>query len=111
MAERQLNLIPTDVGTPLSDIKWNIEVPDLEALITAAIVTVSEQEREVRDRQGRWYSLRVRAYRTLDNRIDGAVLVLVDMDALKRSQQMWKQQTELLDQVTSRSSCGNSTAP
>ena len=46
-----------------------------------------EQEREVRDKDGRWYSLRVRPYMTLDNKVDGAVLVLVDIDALKRAEQ------------------------
>jgi two-component system CheB/CheR fusion protein len=38
----------------------------------------------VQDQQGRWYDLRIRPYRTLDNRIDGAVVVLVDIDTLKR---------------------------
>jgi PAS domain-containing protein len=41
-------------------------------------------EVEVQDKKGRWYSLRIRPYYTTDNRIDGAVLVLVDVDALKR---------------------------
>jgi two-component system, chemotaxis family, CheB/CheR fusion protein len=48
---------------------------------------VREQEYEVRDKGGRWYSLRVRPYMTLDNKVDGAVLVLVDIDALKCAEQ------------------------
>src|SRR6185503_5862221 len=40
---------------------------------------------EVRDRQGRWYSLRIRPYRTQDHKIDGAVLALFDVDEFKRS--------------------------
>ncbi len=42
---------------------------------------------EVRDRDGRWFSLRLRPYRTAANKIDGVVLALVDIDALKRSLQ------------------------
>jgi two-component system CheB/CheR fusion protein len=42
------------------------------------------QERDVRDRQGRWYSLRIRPYKNVDNRIDGAVLTLFDIDVDKR---------------------------
>jgi two-component system CheB/CheR fusion protein len=99
MAERLLNLIPTDVGRPVSDIKLNIDVPDLEELISSAMDTVSVHEREVQDRQGRWYLLRVRPYRTLENKIDGALIVLVDVDTLKRSQEMLRQQTELLNQA------------
>ena len=47
--------------------------------------TASVKDREVRDKDGRWYSLRLRPYKTLDNRIDGVVAVLVDVDALKRA--------------------------
>jgi two-component system CheB/CheR fusion protein len=52
--------------------------------ILEAIETVTLVEREVQDLQGTWYSLRIRPYKTRDHRIDGAVMVLVDIDALKR---------------------------
>src|SRR6185503_2434541 len=41
-------------------------------------------QREVQDRDGRWYSLRIRPYRTRESRIDGVVLMLFDIDELKR---------------------------
>ncbi|MFT3764879.1 MAG: CheR family methyltransferase [Minicystis sp.] len=88
LAERVLNLIPSDIGRPIGDIKPKIEVPDLEPLIAEVIDTVSIREREVQDRDGRWYLMRVRPYRTMDNKIDGAVIVLVDVDRLKRSASM-----------------------
>ena len=37
------------------------------------------REMEVQDRNGKWYSMRIRPYKTTDNKIDGAVLVLVDI--------------------------------
>src|SRR5207247_251928 len=49
-AERVLNLIPTDVGRPIGDIKPNVDCPDLERLITEAVDTVSVKERDVTDR-------------------------------------------------------------
>ena len=82
------------MGRPIGDVRHNLVLearsrgglaPDLESLIADVIDTVQEREREVRDREGRWYSLRVRPYLTLDNKVDGAVLVLVDIDDLKRS--------------------------
>ncbi|CAN5757449.1 hypothetical protein BH18ACI4_BH18ACI4_17640 [soil metagenome] len=85
-AEKVLSLIQTDVGRPIGDIKPNINVPDLEELIAEVIDTVNVSEREVQDRQGRWYLMRVRPYKTLNNLIDGAVLVLVDIDAVKQSE-------------------------
>jgi PAS domain len=44
------------------------------------IETLGTRERKVRDREGREYLLRVRPYRTTDNKIDGAVLTLIDTD-------------------------------
>jgi two-component system CheB/CheR fusion protein len=83
-AAQLMNLLPTDVNRPLSDIRPNFDLPSLEVVILEAIETATPVEREVRDRQGCWYSLRIRPYKTRDNRIDGAVMVLVDVDALKR---------------------------
>jgi two-component system CheB/CheR fusion protein len=79
-AEKVLNLIPTDVGRPIGDIKPNVECPDLERLITDAIDRVATVEREVADRNGRFYLLRIRPYKSLENRIDGAVLALLDSE-------------------------------
>ncbi len=83
MAERLLNLIASDVGRPIGHIKPNIECPDLESLIVQAIDTVTPQEREVQDAQGSWFALRIRPYKNVENRIDGAVLALFDIHAAK----------------------------
>ena len=84
MAERILNLIPSDVGRPLSHLKPNIEVPNLEQLATQVIDTVSPYEGEVQDLNGRWFLIHVRPYKGIDNRIDGAVIGLFDIDTLKQ---------------------------
>jgi len=84
-AAHLFNLIPTDIGRPLSDIKHNINIADLEQQILEVINTLNMNSQEVQDLEGHWYDLRIRPYRTLDNRIDGAVVVLVEIDALKRS--------------------------
>jgi two-component system CheB/CheR fusion protein len=81
-----MSLLPADIGRSIADIRTALALDDLDALVAETIDTVSLREREVRDRAGHWYSLRVRPYRTLENRIDGAVLVLVDIDDLKRTQ-------------------------
>jgi two-component system CheB/CheR fusion protein len=89
-AEKVLNLIPTDVGRPLGDIKLNLSLPDLGPLLAAVLDTAdtaSLQEREVRDQQGRWYSLRIRPYKTLENQLDGAVIMLVDIDSVRRARE------------------------
>ena len=84
-AEKHLNLIASDIGRPIDDIKLPIVVPDLHEVIARVIDTVTVHEIEVQDNQGRWYSLRLRPYRTMDNRIEGAMLALTDIDVQRRS--------------------------
>jgi two-component system CheB/CheR fusion protein len=84
MAERMLNLIPTDAGRPIGHIKTNLDLPELEQVIRESIDTVTAIERQVQDRQGNWFVLRIRPYKNVDNRIDGAVLSLFDVDAMHR---------------------------
>jgi two-component system CheB/CheR fusion protein len=86
-AGKVLNLIPTDVGRPLSDIKPNIDLPQLERMILEVISTLAIKEQEVQDRWGHWYSLCIRPYRTLDNKIDGVVLILFDINTVKLNQE------------------------
>ena len=80
-AERLLNLIPSDVGRPIGHIKPNIRCPDLENIIRDVVDTVSVREREVTDSDGNVFILRVRPYKSVENRIDGAVLALFDVSA------------------------------
>jgi two-component system CheB/CheR fusion protein len=83
-AEPLLNLIPADVGRPISDIRPNIDVPDLDSLISEVSGKGSFVEREVQGRDGHWYSLRMRPYRTAENKIDGVLMALMDIDVMKR---------------------------
>jgi two-component system CheB/CheR fusion protein len=85
MAQRLFNFIPGDTGRPLSDIRANLNIPELELLLLEVLETLSVKELEVQTQGGHWYMLRVRPYRTIENQIDGVVLVLLDIDALKRS--------------------------
>ncbi|HKQ38479.1 MAG TPA: chemotaxis protein CheB [Verrucomicrobiae bacterium] len=84
-AEKIFNLIPSDVGRKLSDLSRNIHVPDLNEAIDEVIDRLTVIEREVQDKEGRWYSLRIRPYRTRESHIDGVVLILLDIDELKRA--------------------------
>jgi two-component system, chemotaxis family, CheB/CheR fusion protein len=84
-----LGLVPADVGRPLADVKLHLAgVPDLEAVLTDVFKTARAQAWDIKDLRGRHHSLRLRPYRTLDNQIDGVVVMLIDVDALKRQQEL-----------------------
>jgi two-component system CheB/CheR fusion protein len=86
-AEKLLNLIGPDIGRSIGEFRFVLDVPDLEQLLTAAIREEVSSSREVQDRRGQWYLMRIRPYRTGENKIDGAVLILVDIERLKESEE------------------------
>jgi two-component system CheB/CheR fusion protein len=83
-AEKVLRLIPSDIGRPISDIKPRVDVPNLDDILRDVIDTLKPREQDVRDSEGRGYLMSVRPYRTTDNRIEGAVLILTDITELRR---------------------------
>jgi two-component system CheB/CheR fusion protein len=84
VAERVLNLIAGDVGRPIGQIKPDINCPDLEKLILGVIATIHVYQQDVLDSQGRTYSLTIRPYKDVNNRIDGAVLALYDIEDIRQ---------------------------
>jgi two-component system CheB/CheR fusion protein len=85
MAAAVLRLSAGDIGRPLRDVQPGLSLPDLDTAVAEVTERLAIIEQEVCDRDGHWYSLRLRPYKTTDNRIDGAVVTLLDIDRLKRS--------------------------
>ncbi len=84
-AERAFNLIPTDQNRPITDIHLPLEIANVKKVVAEVMDHLTLQETEVRDRDGHWWLLRVRPYKTTDQKIDGAVLTLLDIHAMKTS--------------------------
>lgn len=85
-AAKVMDLQSTDVGCPVGQRELKMDVSKLKSLIAEVIERVHTEEREVRDREGHWHLLRICPYWTSDNRIDGAVVVLTDIDDVKRAE-------------------------
>ena len=103
-AEQLFNLIPGDLGRPIGQINPNFTRDDLPGLIRETIDTISVRETEVQDNAGRWMSLRIRPYKGVDNRLDGAVLSVIDIDAAKKYQEFTEHSRDffraIVDSVT-----------
>jgi two-component system CheB/CheR fusion protein len=82
-ARKVMNLLPTDVGRLFSDIKPNIDVPDMDHQIGDALSTCEARESDVQDRAGRWYRLQIRPFKRADGEVDGVIVSLFDIDSLK----------------------------
>jgi two-component system CheB/CheR fusion protein len=69
-AQKHFNLMATDIGRTIDGFRHNFDVTGLGGLVRTVIDSIRENEQEVQDRDGRWYSLRIRPYHTLDNKVD-----------------------------------------
>jgi two-component system, chemotaxis family, CheB/CheR fusion protein len=85
-AENFFNVRSSDISRPIGDIRMNLIIEDLELIVRRVIETLNAEELELQDSEGHWHLLRVRPYRTADNRIEGSVLTLIDIDQIRRSQ-------------------------
>lgn len=85
--EKVLNIIPSDIGRPISKIKLNIDIPGFEKLLLDVIESLRTKEFEIKDKDGNWYWVNLRPYRTQDNKIDGAVAIFSDITVQKRFEQ------------------------
>ena len=94
MADKLLKAVPSDIGRPIADFRLNIDAPELESMIAEVLENLQPAEREVRGGEGNWYSLNILPYRTHDNRIDGVVLALQDIDAIKSANLQLRKSTE-----------------
>jgi len=84
-AEELLNLINSDRGRSIAHIKSAIDVPDLEKNILKVIDSVQSQEFEVQNNEGVWYKISIHPYKTLDNKISGAVIAFFNVHDMKNS--------------------------
>ena len=80
------NLIPGDIGRPLSHLKHELTYPEMLADCDQVLRTLVPIEREVGD-HGRWFLARLQPYRTLEDMIAGVVLTFVDVTERKTAEQ------------------------
>jgi two-component system CheB/CheR fusion protein len=83
-AHKLLKLAPGDVGRVMTDVRSDVDLAALDPLISDVIASLELRELEVQDRSGSKYTLRVRPYKTIENRIDGAVLAFYPVGPPKK---------------------------
>ena len=95
-----------DEGRPITDFAHQLEYDGLVKDARAVLTDLAPQRREIRSRSGRWYEMRLRPYRTVDDKIDGVVITFVDVSerhqvehALRESE---TRQRLLLSELTHR---------
>ncbi|MHC4872046.1 MAG: CheR family methyltransferase, partial [Planctomycetota bacterium] len=74
-----IKFIPGDVGRPITDLASSLDYPDLADDALEVLRTLIFSEKKIPAHTGRWFSVRIMPYRTIDDRIDGVVITLVDI--------------------------------
>jgi two-component system CheB/CheR fusion protein len=82
------NLIPGDLGRPLTNMATQLEYPQLGEDAERVLQKLSPVEREVGQSDGSWYLARVMPYRTVEDRIAGIVFTFVDITERKQAEEM-----------------------
>jgi two-component system, chemotaxis family, CheB/CheR fusion protein len=98
------SITPTDEGRPITDFAHQLEYEDLTRDARAVLANLAPVQREIHSRNGRWYDIRMRPYRTVDNKIDGVVITFVDVtdrrhvdEALRENERQLQQLKRLID--------------
>ena len=87
-ATQVINFIAGDIGRPLEHVASNfIGYDRMVEDVQAVLDTLVPKEAEVQVKNGAWYLMRIRPYRTMENLIEGAVITLVDISERKKAEQ------------------------
>lgn len=94
---RIYNLVPADIGRPLAHFVSNLNYDRLMEDTKQVLRTLIPKVVEAQSKDGLWYLINIRPYRTLENVIDGAVITFVDISEQKRGDELRRMGTILRD--------------
>jgi two-component system CheB/CheR fusion protein len=80
---RLFNLLGSDIGRPLSDIRPKFTDNSLQEDVCKVLDKLTPMECEVSTEDGKYFIRRILPYRTSENRISGVVITFIDITARK----------------------------
>lgn len=99
--EQLFSVTDSDVGRPITDFTHKLDYDGVDGDARKVLRDLRPFESEVKTKDGRWLMMRLRPYRTVEDRIDGVVLSFVEItqrrlaeDALRESQERYRRMLE-----------------
>ena len=80
------NITDMDVGREITDFTHRLRYNDVESDARGVLQDLSLAEGEIQSQDGRWFMMRIRPYRTVEDRIEGVVLTFVDVTSRRETE-------------------------
>jgi PAS domain S-box-containing protein len=96
-ATKIIKLIPGDVGRPITDLASDLLYEELTDDAREVLRKLGSMEKSISAHDGRWFTVRIMPYRTLDNHIDGVVITFADITAAKALEAQLREKHALLE--------------
>ncbi len=84
---RYFPITDADIGRAVSDFTHRLAYAELDSDAASVLKTLASIEKEIRTTDGQWLSMRMRPYKTLDNKIEGVVITFSDVTRLKLAEE------------------------
>ena len=103
-ATRIVNLLPSDIGRPITDISTKIKDTSIgDSLIVnevrRVLETLAPAEKQLETGDDRWFAMHIMPYRTVDNVIDGVTITFSDITDLKRLEQSMRESRDYAEAI------------
>jgi two-component system, chemotaxis family, CheB/CheR fusion protein len=109
-ATKIIKLIAADAGRPITDLSSDLHYPELADDARAVLQKLAAVEKAISARDGRWFSVRIMPYRTLDDRIDGVVITFANITVAKKLEGRLRGKHTALEKRVAEDSAGRAAA-
>jgi two-component system CheB/CheR fusion protein len=103
-ATKIIKLIAGDVGRPITDLASDLLYPELATDAREVLQKLGFAEKPITARDGRWFTVRIMPYRTLDDRIDGVVITFADITVAKTLEAQLREKHAILEKFVAKQS-------
>jgi len=80
-----LRISSQDIGRDVRDLHASPDLGEVVPQLRAVLAARTAHDVEIRDHDGRWYTVRLHPYLDVEGRIDGVVISFIDVDTIRRS--------------------------
>ncbi|WP_460677720.1 chemotaxis protein CheB [Hymenobacter coalescens] len=96
---RIINLLPTDVGRPITHFASNLRRETLADDVRLVLDRLTPLDTNIQTTAGQWYAMRLMPYRTLDNYISGVVITFTNITPLKNLEERLQMSTRFAESI------------